>query len=55
MTYYEHIIALFIEPPSYAVRDRDVVEDDAGFKGEGGYDGDVLIGDEGGERVFGLG
>lgn len=55
MTYHEHIVSFAVEPSSYTVCNRNIVEDDVRFKGEGGYDGDVLIGDEGGKRIFGLG
>ncbi len=54
MTYDKGIISFGRQFSASTVCDRDIPQDNARFEGEGGYDSDVLVGDEGGERVLRL-
>ncbi len=54
MAYDHSVVAILGELSPGAVRDRYIVQYDSGLKGEGRYDGDLLIRYQGGKRVLGL-
>ena len=54
MAYDQGVISLCRQLPTSTVGDGDIAQSDSRLEGEGRYDGDVLIWDESGERVFGL-
>jgi len=54
MAYDHSVVAILGELSPGAVRDRYIVQYDSRLKGEGRYDGDLLIRYQGGKRVLGL-
>lgn len=54
MAYHHGVVALRRQLAPSRVRHRDIVQGHARLEGEGGDDGDVLVWNQGHERVFGL-
>lgn len=54
MAYDQSIVSQRRKLSYCAVGDRDIVQCDTGFEGEGWYYGDCLVGNEAGERILEL-